>query len=545
MTKRLPGTGGSGEPDESLRTCRQLLQARPGGWRQSGAIGELYSLLHRADGAGTPGMHYTPPLATRFLVSRLADRPGLSWLDPACGCGAFLEEIQRQDPGATRVVGADLDRHALALARLIGDATPAATPWELFHCNTLAPLDSLPDRLRDGVDRIVMNPPYRNGVEEGGLGREERLTLRERFLTARGPFDLYIPFVERALQLLKPDGRMGLLLPDKWLAASYGQALRELLARETRISELHHAPRSRLFGTADVEPVLLLLERRRTQAPARVGRLDAALRSGPTHSVSQNEFRENANAGWGPLLHSGRSGWIQTNARPRLGDRFEVKASMTTAEFYSVRVGEHAANSLPPVALLSSGAIEPWYHDWGVRAQRFRGQDLLRPAIDPGELSSVRRNQLARPRVLVANMSRRLEALPVCGESLMGVVNVIQIFCADEQECLMLAAWLNSGPLNDWLGLWYDPLRLSGQLSLNRRLVASLPAPPSAGPCRNRLLESGIRLRELHRKPPGRSAAYTHVAQAELDACVRQELGLLRMSSARPTTHSAGVESCR
>ena len=45
--------------------------------------------------------------------------------------------------------------------------------------------------------------------------RERIDALRERFRTARGNFDLYVLFIERALELLRPGGRCGLIIPEQ------------------------------------------------------------------------------------------------------------------------------------------------------------------------------------------------------------------------------------------------------------------------------------------------------------------------------------------
>jgi hypothetical protein len=513
-------------PEPSLTACRRLLRLRPGGWSEDpGAIGELYSLLRRWYGAADgcpPGVHYTPSALCRFLVQRLADTPGLHWLDPACGCGAFLQAIRQADPGAAGIEGWDLDGHALQVAVLVGGRDAG---WTLHHTNSLGDPAGLPGEGRARFDRLVMNPPFLNGVEQDTQVSGERESLRQGFTTARGPFDLYILFVERALQLVRPGGRLGLVLPDKWLAAGYGRALRALLADRYSVEALYHAPGSGLFDSADVEALLLVLRLEPGGPPAQVCRLDPQLVCGPAHAVGQQEFRDLAEEGWGPLLHADRERWTAAAARPTLGSRGLLRASMTTGEYYKVKVDEHPGPGLPDIVLVNSGAIAPWRHTWGQVPQRFRGRKLLRPAPDPASLSPTRLAQLDQPRVLVANMSRRLEAVPVWHERLLGVVNVIQIFCRDRDECLVMAAWLNSNPINEWLGLWYDPLRLSGQLSLNRSLLDRLPAPPDQGPCRDRLLELGLALHTLHAAGPPDPREVEPLAQ-RLDACVRRELRL-------------------
>ena len=44
-------------------------------------------------------------------------------------------------------------------------------------------------------------------------------------------FDLYLPFIEKGLRLLAPNGRMGLIAPSLWTVNQYGEGLRHLVLR--------------------------------------------------------------------------------------------------------------------------------------------------------------------------------------------------------------------------------------------------------------------------------------------------------------------------
>lgn len=48
-----------------------------------------------------------------------------------------------------------------------------------------------------------------------------------------GNYDIYLPFIEQSVRLLKPEGRMGWIAPNVWAVNDYGQGLRETL-HETR-----------------------------------------------------------------------------------------------------------------------------------------------------------------------------------------------------------------------------------------------------------------------------------------------------------------------
>ena len=100
--------------------------------------------------------------------------------------------------------------------------------WELAFADAFFASDGA--RREDaGFDAIVMNPPY---VRIQALPERQRDYFRRRYRTAFGSFDIYVLFVERALWLLAPEGRAGLILPTMFFKLEYGERLRELLTRE-------------------------------------------------------------------------------------------------------------------------------------------------------------------------------------------------------------------------------------------------------------------------------------------------------------------------
>jgi len=49
--------------------------------------------------------------------------------------------------------------------------------------------------------------------------------------TQTGNFDLYLPFIEKGLRLLRPSGRMAFIAPSLWTVNQYGEGLRRLVRR--------------------------------------------------------------------------------------------------------------------------------------------------------------------------------------------------------------------------------------------------------------------------------------------------------------------------
>jgi hypothetical protein len=100
-----------------------------------------------------------------------------------------------------------------------------------------------------GFDCVIGNPPYvklqnfRRVDEKVAeylvnhkLKRGPKNELAPRFESAQtGNFDLYLPFIEKGIELMKPDGRMGYIAPSLWTVNDYGAGLRALLLKNRHL----------------------------------------------------------------------------------------------------------------------------------------------------------------------------------------------------------------------------------------------------------------------------------------------------------------------
>ncbi|HEX6782505.1 MAG TPA: N-6 DNA methylase [Solirubrobacterales bacterium] len=106
-----------------------------------------------------------------------------------------------------------------------------------------------------GFDAIVGNPPY---VQIQSLGRGTADYCRERYRVAAGSFDVYVVFVERALELLAPTGRLGFIVPNKFTKLKMAEGLRELLVETGVAEEILDFGGLQLFGATNYTAILLL-----------------------------------------------------------------------------------------------------------------------------------------------------------------------------------------------------------------------------------------------------------------------------------------------
>lgn len=110
-----------------------------------------------------------------------------------------------------------------------------------------------------GFDCVVGNPPYVK-LQHFRRVQEDvaRYLLEARSKdggplyesTQTGNFDLYLPFIERGIELLNKQGKMGYIAPSVWLLNEYGEGLREKLKHTRRLERWVDFKSYQVFGEA-------------------------------------------------------------------------------------------------------------------------------------------------------------------------------------------------------------------------------------------------------------------------------------------------------
>jgi len=199
------------------------------------------------------------------LTARLADAAA------ATGRDLFGRRPRRTEGAARRIAAWRRERRELAAARR-RITTEEALPFFAYEVHFAAVL------AEGGFDVVVGNPPWIRGER---LPLTFRSALTRRYLayraaTERKGFahlpDLSVAFVERALDLTKPGGVVGFLVPSKLLRAGYAGPLRALIRRTASVVALADRAHATDSGfAATVFPLVMVL---RKGAPASDGPVD-------------------------------------------------------------------------------------------------------------------------------------------------------------------------------------------------------------------------------------------------------------------------------
>lgn len=495
-------------------------------------LGTLYEALLAPDARRRAGIYYTPaPVVDSILDATLAPLlaaagaapdplaaiRSIRVLDPACGAGYFLVAAAQRIATALAasgsptagcwaaacecVYGVDSDPIALDLTAYglylagpqpeapdnphstlrtsTGGAVSYSRSAVVIHNSKLKTQNSSRLHLGDalgalpegwaGFDAVVGNPPYISHRAQPAAQKSER---RARYRTARGQYDLSVLFVERGLELLRPGGLLGYILPNKFMAAEYGGPLRAMLAEETALLRLDDLSAAASFPGTAAYPVILAARKGQPERGHRLalggpGRDDALVAQAAYCGLDGRIMPAAATA---EMLALAERIARQPSRLPAGAIRCGVarpgysRAAISAAEYSALTPAEQAGY----MPLLQAQDIGP-----NTLRRRAEARYLPRSAMSGAQWAA-----FCGPSVVVPGIARRLTAAHTEGGRALG-----RVYCiadgATPYPPDVLIALLNSRLLGWYYRFLYWPVHLSGgYLRFNGPYLARLPLPP-------------------------------------------------------------------
>lgn len=203
------------------------------------------------------GGFYTEPAIASFLVRWIKASKPKSLLEPSCGDGAFLDAIEKQRlVSLKQITACELNK---AEAKKAANRTNLPVRllntdflrWYLFQAQD-----------KEEFDAAVGNPPF---IRYQYLPNEQQLLAEKIFSMLKLPFtkhtNAWVPFVLASIHLLRPGGRIAMVIPSEIFHIPHAQSLRRYLAEQcSRILILD--PEEIWFDDTLQGTVLLLAEKK-------------------------------------------------------------------------------------------------------------------------------------------------------------------------------------------------------------------------------------------------------------------------------------------
>jgi len=237
-------------------------------------IDEAFEYLVSKSAKGEKGQYFTPRHVIDMCVKMLNPQPGEYMIDPAAGsCGFTVHTIFKmtghlfetteisaeEKEDILKVFGIDFDEKVVRVARTLNliagdgesnvlhlnsldydrwDETVNNPDWRDTYGGGFRRLETLknaPGSYKEfGFDILMANPPFAGDIKESRIIHKYVLGYNGKN-KPKPKVGRDILFIERCLDLLKPGGRMAIVLPQGRFNNTSDKEIREFVAEKARI----------------------------------------------------------------------------------------------------------------------------------------------------------------------------------------------------------------------------------------------------------------------------------------------------------------------
>jgi type I restriction enzyme M protein len=252
---------------------------------------------------GEKGQFFTPQSAAITMVDILQPHIGEYILDPACGSGTFLALVYKKlieefnnasnknrlkNPAST-IFGIDkefdLARICKTYLALQGDGRSGIFCFDSLDRTTWP--NEMIALAKNGFDVIITNPPFgtKIGITDQKILRDYSLAHKWAFSKSENRWkitntllpkqDPQVLFIELCTRLLKPSGKLGIVLPEGIVANRHSGYILDFLRSLGDIFGVIDCPRTLFQPSTDIKTVILFFkktndDKKYTTAPNRL-----------------------------------------------------------------------------------------------------------------------------------------------------------------------------------------------------------------------------------------------------------------------------------
>lgn len=208
------------------------------------------------------GGYYTPDDLAVFLCEWVLEIEPTRVLEPSCGDGVFLRALRKAGAAENLIVTAvELDENEAAKAkRQAGEAGLQA--GKIYSTDFLSWSLDMAGKPEAMFDAVIGNPPF---VRYQYLPQPFQQKAEQIFSELELPFtkhtNAWVPFILASMRMLRPGGRLAMVVPAEIIHVMHAQSLRSYLGREC--SRLVIIDPEKLWFDGTLQGAVLLLAEKR------------------------------------------------------------------------------------------------------------------------------------------------------------------------------------------------------------------------------------------------------------------------------------------
>jgi methylase of polypeptide subunit release factors len=328
---------------------------------------------------------------------------------------------------------------------------------------------------------VIGNPPYVDSEFMTKHSKELRDYLKKQYQTTEGNWDLFVPFIERGIDLASNDGVVSFIVKNSLLGSKYAESIRKLMSSH-RLEEMLDFGQVKVFESASVSTCVFRLKKGICDGESKFSLMKTIDQPHFVNLVPSVDLAQRVN--WIPLVldTKSRDALAVIEKHGSLKDLgFSASAASTVSEAYEIAkyVKDESSPTSEFFKLINTGTIDPYTSFWGKRITKYLGLELLHPVVSKLDLDKVsvkRSAQSLRPKLIAIGMGNVEVFMDLDGEYCAGKTTSI-LFAPEGRESQLLPyalALLNSTVAR----FWFKSNFLAGGMSgLSPESLLTLPVP--------------------------------------------------------------------
>jgi hypothetical protein len=239
-----------------------------------------------------------------------------------------------------------------------------------------------------GFDAVIGNPPYINSnILEKTLSPEVKPYWKRKFTSASGAFDIYIIFIEMGMTILRKDGFLSFIVPNKFLAAEYAIEFRNWVFHEIKLESILDLSRAKVWPIS-VYPVVPVFRKdfpdKESQTIIRTSSSTQLALFGKEKTVKHSDMEKTPDKIWSFFTQPGFELLLKViNVSKPLEELADVYGASTVAEGseYPKLIIDYDTESKNSAKFIVSGSVLRYSVTWGLLPVQFTHKKYQHPII--------------------------------------------------------------------------------------------------------------------------------------------------------------------
>lgn len=447
--------------------------------------------------------------------------------DPACGSGAFLnqalefliaehryiDELQAKLLGASLILsevensilennlyGVDINEESVEIAKLSLWLRTAQKGRKLTTLNNNIKCgNSLIDDpvvagdkafnwqnefpkifQKGGFDVVIGNPPYVSNKDMHRHGMQNQISFwNENFESAKsGNYDIFIPFIEQSLRLLKDDKFLSFIIPNKFLSAKYSVSLLKFISNNYLFEEVVDYSNINVFADASVYPIIITIAKKKQKEDKQNIVTRIIVEQGAFEEFGIHRKWDFINLKYLDSIDKESDSIISKieKSKDLLNSKLSFEPGINGFQFtnYAACVTDGRVNENSK-RLTVTGSIDP--HIFNNKITRYKKKDYVKPFITYNSeiISEGKWALFCKPKVMVAGMTKIIEAALDADGIYAPAVSVYSI-CGDVVDLYQVQLIINSKLINWFFRYKFSDKHMAGgYISVNNLLLQKIP----------------------------------------------------------------------